>query len=410
MPFSFQAPEKISQPYWLWDAYFGVFKVDKQELVGIPENPPIKTFEYQLSFPPSNTVITFSQAIDYKWDNRVDGELHRDVIISPEITTKLSQDVFLAKTENKMKVEIVLEAHKNNVKGNISLQLPKGWSASPQSIEYDLKNSGQQKAISFDVTPPTESSEGYLKILNNGIQARSITRIDYPHIKPQTIFPMAEAKVVKMDLKSKVKNIGYIIGSGDDVAKNLIDIGFNVESFTADLLPIMDLSKYETIIVGIRAYNINDAMVNGNVILNDFVKNGGTVIVQYNTNRGLLAENIGPYPFELSSGRVTKEEAKPTFVQKDSPMLNTPNKISLKDFDGWVQERGLYFASSWDPHYKSIISWHDPDEKPMEGSIIAADYGKGKFIYTGISFFRQLPAGVPGAYRLLTNFINYGHE
>ena len=170
----------------------------------------------------------------------------------------------------------------------------------------------------------------------------------------------------------------------------------------------MDLSKYETIVVGIRAYNINDAMINGNEILNEFVKNGGTVIVQYNTSRGLIAEKIGPYPLELSRKRVTKEDAKPTFLEKEHPIFNSPNKLNDSDFEGWVQERGLYFAGEWDKNYKPIIAWNDPGEEPHKGSILVADYGKGKFIYTGISFFRQLPAGVPGAFRLLTNMISYG--
>ena len=408
LPFTFTAPDKISQPYWLWGDYFGVFEVENQELIGLAENPPIQTFNYSLSFPPSETKIQFSENIDYKWSTRVDGELHRDVIISPKVTTNLSQKVYLTKNEENIQIGVIVESHKANESGKLSLALPEGWKSNPKQIDFSLEYAGQQKALNFEITPPKNSSEGEIIVLVDGEAARSIERIDYDHIKPQTYFPKASAKVVKMDLKSKVKKIGYVIGSGDEVADNLSTLGFDVESFSAEKLPLMDLSKYETIIVGIRAYNINEAMINGNNILNEFVKNGGTVIVQYNTSRGLIAQEIGPYPFELSRERVTKEEAKPIFLEKEHPIFNIPNQLNEADFEGWVQERGLYFAGEWDKNYKPIIAWNDPGEEPHNGSVLVADYGKGKFIYTGISFFRQLPAGVPGAFRLLTNMISYG--
>lgn len=408
LPFSFKGPSKISQPYWLWGDYFGIFDVNDQKLIGQAENPSLKTFHYSLSFPPSQTQIQFSEELDYKWSTRVDGELHRDVIITPEITANLSQQVYLTKNDEKIQLSIILEAHKASQKGEVSLKLPDGWNVEPKSINFDLVNAGEQKAINFEVIPPKEKSEGTLSVFINGQLARSIQRIDYDHIKPQTFFPKASAKLVKMNLKSSVKKIGYIIGSGDEVADNLKSVGFEVESFKAEQLPLMDLSRFETIIVGIRAYNINDAMINGNKVLNEYVKNGGTVIVQYNTNRGLIAEEIGPYPFELSRNRVTKEDAQPTFLNPDHPLLNQPNKLTEADFNHWVQERGLYFAGEWDEQYETVLAWNDPGEEPQAGSLIVADYGKGKFIYTGISFFRQLPAGVPGAFRLLTNLISYG--
>lgn len=408
LPFSFVAPDKISQPYWLWDDYFGVFKVDDQELIGRAENPAIKTFNYSLSFPPSKTKILFTEDLDYKWATRVDGELHRDVIVTPKVTANLSQQVYLAKNDEQIAVNVILEAHKANETGSIQLSLPKGWKSKPEKANFSFDRKGEQQSIAFTVIPTVESSKGALEVLINQTRGRSIYRIDYPHIQPQTFFPMAKAEVVKMDLKSNVNKVGYVIGSGDEIAKNLTAVGFEVESFEANQLPHKDLSSFKTIIVGIRAYNINDAMINGNVILNEFVKNGGTVIVQYNTDRGLIADKIGPYPFELSNKRVTKEEAEPTILQKDHPLFNSPNKITADDFEDWVQERGLYFAGKWDSRYETVIAWNDPGEENHQGSILVANYGKGKFIYTGISFFRQLPAGVPGAFRLLTNMISYG--
>lgn len=374
---------------------------------GMPENIPNIEFSYVLNI--AGIDIPFKQAIDYKWTDRVDGELHRDLIVSPEVTATPAEKVFIFSTNEAQRVDVLLEGNKDSVMDKtLKLVAPEGWKVEPTSIPFSLKFKGEQQSVSFHLTPPVHSSVGEISFQFEKMFAQSVQRVNYPHIKPQILFPRAKAKVVKMDIKKTVKSIGYVIGSGDEVADNLGQIGFNVVSFHADQLAIMDLSMFQTIIVGIRAYNTEASMKNGNVILNEFVKSGGNVIVQYNTNRGLKADEIGPYPFQLSKNRVTKEEAEPTFLKPKHPLLNTPNKISQADFEGWVQERGLYFADEWDKQYESIIAWNDPGEEPQAGSILVADYGKGHFIYTGISFFRQLPAGVPGAYRLLTNMISYG--
>ena len=239
----------------------------------------------------------------------------------------------------------------------------------------------------------------------------SVQRIDYPHIKPQITFPIAKAKIVKLDLKKENSKIGYLIGSGDEVALNLSQIGYDVESFKATELASLNLSIYDVIIVGIRAYNTEESMKNGNKVLNDFVKDGGNVIVQYNTSRGIAKGAIGPYPFQLSRKRVTKEEAKPTFLAPKHALLNIPNKLTEKDFDNWVQERGLYFPNEWDKEkYDAILSWQDKDEPAKDGSLLVTKFGKGYYVYTGISFFRELPAAVPGAYRLFVNLISLGNE
>jgi len=325
-PFTINGKQEITQPYWLYGDHFGVFQVDDQRKIGKPENEPVVTFTYRLSFPPNQEKISFSEPIDYKWSDRVNGELHRDVIISPPVTANLSQQVYLTKTQEALKVNVVIKAHQAEQGGTVSLKLPKGWTAEPKQFELNLKRSGQQIPLSFKVSPPETSNQGELSVLYNDKPMRSMVQINYDHIEPQVFFPEAKAKVVKMKLQSKVKQIGYVIGSGDEVADNLKSVGFQVESFKAEELPLKDLSKYETIIVGIRAYNINDAMINGNEVLNKYVEQGGTVIVQYNTNRGLIAEKIGPYPFQLSRNRVTKEEAQPTFLKPDHPLLNSPNK------------------------------------------------------------------------------------
>lgn len=405
--FSFQTLNGLSHPYWLpYEKYSEKVFFGAAQLRGQPEANPIKTFKYTLNIEGQD--LQFEEPIDYKSTDRVKGELHRNVVISPEVTLTPAEKVYIFSKNEAQKINFLLEGNKENAKGKIEMIVPKGWKAEPASIDYKFSFVGEQKAMSFQLTPPEKASTGDISFKINGSPAKSVQRIEYDHILPQIMFAEAKAKVVKMDLNKNVKTIGYVKGSGDEVAQLLGGVGFNVISFDAEQLSVMDLSMFETIIVGIRAYNTEPSMKNGNVILNEFVKNGGNVIVQYNTNRGLVTTDIGPYPFQISRKRVTKEEAKPTFLDKKHPLLNTPNQLTEEDFDNWVQERGLYFADKWDDRYTPIIAWNDPGEDPQKGSILVADYGKGHFIFTGISFFRQMPAGVPGAYRLLTNMISYG--
>lgn len=218
----------------------------------------------------------------------------------------------------------------------------------------------------------------------------------------------AEAGLINIDLEKVNGNIGYIAGAGDDVPACLKQVGYNVTMLTDELLTNEDLSKYQAIVTGIRAYNINDRLqVHYNKLM-DYVKNGGNLIVQYNTNNriGPLVAKIGPYPFIISRDRVTDETAEIRIVNANHLVLNFPNKITKVDFEGWKQERGIYFATEMDKNYETIFSMNDPGEKPHEGSLIIAKYGKGNFVYTGLVFFRELPAGVPGAYRLFANLLS----
>ncbi len=406
-PFKFKTISVNSHPYWLpYTTYSERMAYGEQFLRGKPERKAVKTFKFTLNLYGED--IEFEEAIDYKWTDRVKGELHRNVVVSPIITVTPADKVYIFSSNEPQKISFLAEGNLIGAIGTVTAQIPKGWTIEPTRIELKFNFVGEQKALNFTLTPPDKPSTGDIEFRVSGQAAQAVQRIEYDHISPQIMFPKATARVVKMDLEKTVKTIGYVKGSGDEVAQNLGGVGFNVVSFEARDLAVMDLSMFEIIMVGIRAYNTEPSMENGNVILNEYVKNGGNVIVQYNTSRGIAKGAIGPYPFLLSRSRVTKEEAKPTFLAPKHPLLNTPNKLTERDFDNWVQERGLYFAGEWDSNYTPIIAWNDPGEEPQEGSILVADYGDGHFIFTGISFFRQLPAGVPGAYRLLTNMISYG--
>ena len=218
----------------------------------------------------------------------------------------------------------------------------------------------------------------------------------------------AETKLVKLSIEKKGENIGYIDGAGDVIPESLEQIGYKVSRLDPEKITAASLSKFDAVVLGIRAYNTVQALQYKQPALLKYVENGGTVIVQYNVNRGLFVDSISPYKLDISRDRVTEEDAEVRFIAPNHPVLNTPNKITSKDFDGWVQERGLYFPDNWAQEFTPVLSMNDANEIPKKGSLLVAKHGKGYFIYTGLSFFRQFPEGVPGAYRLFANMISIG--
>jgi hypothetical protein len=246
-----------------------------------------------------------------------------------------------------------------------------------------------------------------MALVDGETYTKSIREIKYDHIPIQTWFPEAEAKLLKLDIKKTAKRIGYIPGAGDEVQSCLAQLGYEVITITDAMLANEDLKNLNTIITGVRAYNTNPLLTTYKQKLMDYVSNGGNLIVQYNTNSfaGPFKGDMGPKPFKLTRERVTDENAKVNFELPNHPVLNTPNKITAKDFEGWIQERGIYFAGDIDSTYECPLSMNDKGEKPNKGSLIIAKHGKGNFIYTGLVFFRELPAGVPGAYRLMVNLV-----
>jgi hypothetical protein len=199
--------------------------------------------------------------------------------------------------------------------------------------------------------------------------------------------------------------LGYVPGAGDKVAESLMAMGYEVEELNEELIKAGGLEKYKAIVTGIRLLNVDERLDAYFPALLEYAKGGGNLIVQYNTRHALKTDNFSPYPIALSRDRVTEEDSEVQFLAEDHPVMNRPNPITKEDFKGWVQERGLYFPNEWDEKYTPIFSWHDEGEDAKKGSLLIAPYGKGNYVYTGISFFRELPAGVPGAYRLLVNLI-----
>jgi len=404
--------QPLTQPFWLAEKKMskGMYRVDNQELIGLPEKPA--DLQAEFSFIIDNQLFNFTTPVVYKYTDEIRGELYRSFEIRAEISANIFDKVFVFADNQTKDVEITLKSAKTNVSGSVSLALPNGWKSVPVSIDFNLANKYQEQKVIFKVTPTSKDSEGQIKAVAktaNGIFDRGILTVAYDHIPPQTLFPIAEAKVVKLDIKFKGKNIGYIAGAGDDVPAALRQIGYNVTMLTEKEFND-DLSIFDAIVVGVRAYNTEDRLKFYQKKLMEYVEKGGNMVVQYQVNSNLqkIEAGMGPYPFKVSRERVTVEDAEVRFSKPESPLLNSPNKITSKDFDNWIQERGLYFANEWDSKYETILSANDPAEKPLEGGLLYTKYGKGNYIFTGYAFFRQLPAGVSGAYRLFANLISVG--
>jgi hypothetical protein len=229
--------------------------------------------------------------------------------------------------------------------------------------------------------------------------------ISHDYIPTITVFPFAEAKAVAVPLNTSGHRVGYVMGAGDKVPQSLQQMGYQVSLLNDADLMTGRLQSFDAIVIGIRAYNTNEGLKYAHQRLMEYVRQGGTLVIQYNKNQGLVTRELGPYPFEVVNKRITDETAVVKLLLPEDPVLQFPNKITEKDFEGWIQERGVYYVDRVDGHYRKPLSMHDPDEAPLDGALIVCDYGKGKYVYTGLDFFRELPAGVPGAFRLFANLI-----
>ena len=408
---SIQITEDISQPYWLTkEGSIGMYDVEQQLLRGLPENPAAITATLDLTI--EGEVFRFSTPIVYKENDRVDGEVYRPFVVTPPVFVSMDASVIMFPDQEAKSVEVLVKAGKDNVSGVVNLKLPDGWQASENNIKYNLAKKGDEQRFQLKILPPTSPSEAYMTVeatYENKVYDRSLRVIDYDHIPVQTIFPKSEVKIVKLDLQKKGQYIGYIMGSGDDIPASLEQVGYTVDILDPEKVNQELLKNYDAVIVGVRAYNTVERMNFIQPELMKFVEAGGTVITQYNTAmRNQPA--IGPYDFSISRDRVTVEEAEVRILAKDHPIINGPNKITEKDFEGWVQERGLYFPDEWDEHYTPILSANDPGETPKNGGLLVTKYGEGYFVYSGYSWFRELPAGVPGAFRIFTNMISLGQD
>ncbi|MBV9497281.1 MAG: PIG-L family deacetylase [Acidobacteria bacterium] len=404
------ADQGYSQPYWLaGPPKGGAYSVPDQSLVGLPENPPALSLIVTLQDEGMHSLM-YVVPVVYRWTDPVRGEIVRTVDVVPEISANLASRVYIFPESTAKPMSVFLQSFVGATEATVRIKTPAGWEVTPASAKVTFAAKGDEARPIFSVTPPKEKSDGkvYAEVeLPNGKKNTwGLTEIEYPHIPPQRVFGDAAAKVVRDDIKRRGRSIGYIMGSGDEVGEALKQVGYEVSLLTDADLERGDFSRFDAIVAGVRAYNTRKRLRFAQARLMEYVKNGGTYVVQYNVNNGLVLDQLGPYPFKVSNDRVTVEEAPVTLLAPDHPLLNTPNKITADDFKGWVQERGIYFTTDADPQYQTILSSHDPGEPERPGGLLFARYGKGVYIYTGYAWFRQLPAGVAGAYKLFVNLVS----
>lgn len=394
-----EAPNELSSPYWL----------EQQPLpIGSPELASPFTVEFKLSS--GATSFTLSRTAYFKWTDPTVGERYRPIEVLPAVVVKPGAELIAFTDMTAKPLVITVTANADAQRGELKLELPEGYVSEPASQQYTLGKRGQTQALTFKVKPTKKAAPNGTITAVAGTFSKSLTRIEYPHIPIQTVLTPAQVKVMRVDLKrGKTKRVGYIAGAGDEVAAALTQAGYEVIPLSDEALRTEPLGRYDAIVVGIRAYNVNPKLPAVYDRLMQYVKDGGTLVAQYNTKNWLssVPAQLGPYPFELSQDRVTDERA--IVTRDDHALFKSPNVITDADFDGWVQERGLYFAAKWDPKFETPITMNDPNEPPSKGALLTAKYGRGRFVYTGLSFFRQLPAGVPGAYRLFANLLDRGN-
>jgi LmbE family N-acetylglucosaminyl deacetylase len=405
-------PEDASYttPYWLnKKGALGMYRVDDPELIGTPETP--RSFFVHFNLSSNGLNFTISKPIVHRYSKPEKGELYRPFEIVPPVSAKLAEKVYLFETGKAQEVEVLVKADISQFKGSVSLAHPDDWEVTPQSVEVNIEKKGDVKPVKFSITPPDYQNEGLITpmVSHKGeIYTDEIIEIDYEHIPFQIVKMPSESKVVRLNIKKRGNMIGYIQGAGDVVPESLRQIGYEVTTIPTETISTDALKQFDAIVVGIRAYNVDENLPFKQKYLLEYVEKGGNLILQYNTSRGITTKDLGPYPLSLSRDRVTDENAEVRILNPEHPLLNYPNKITSKDFEGWVQERGLYFPDEWAEEYTPLLSINDNGETPKQGSLLVAQYGKGHYIYTGLSFFREFPAGVPGAYRLFANMLSAG--
>jgi LmbE family N-acetylglucosaminyl deacetylase len=398
-----------TQPYWLErDPEKGLYRVSSQLLVGLPDNYPEIPINVSLDDPRMNTLIFTVPAV-YRWTDPVKGEQTREVDVVPAVSVKLGSHVYVFPDAKPRNVTVWMKSY-GAAAGKLSLAVPEGWKAS-QAVDVKFAGKGEEQQATFTVTPPAADSIAAFRAelaAGDKTLSQGIVDIDYPHIPAQRILGDATARAVRADIKHRGTRVGYIMGSGDDVPNILRQVGYDVTLLTDADLDRGEFGQYDAVVAGIRAYNTRDRLKLAHEKLMKYVEDGGTMVVQYNTSNNLddLAVPVpGPYPFKITRDRVTVEEA-PVKLVADHPVLTAPNRITDKDFEGWVQERGLYFTADWDPRYTTVMTSNDPGEPEKAGGELVARHGKGTFVYTSYAWWRQLPAGVPGAIRAFVNLVS----
>ena len=391
----------FTAPFWLQKpATMGMYSVENQALRGMPETPRYATVHWNLSV--NGIPLEYETELAWKTGEPAIGEVWRPFEVLPPVFVEFTEPSYIF-TQKEHDVSVRVKAGKDKVAGKIML----GKLSQP----FELNKKGEEKTLTFRVKAENGNRSTTLNAsaeVDGKTYSSRLVNIQYDHIPQQSVLLPSTTNASWLDLKVRAKNVGYYAGAGDDIPAALRQMGCTVKVLESKDMEAGTLSQLDAIVVGIRAYNTKDELKLHQAKLFEYVQNGGTLVVQYNTTGDLVVDQIAPFPLKLSRTRVTDETAEIRFLLPESQVLNTPNKLTTQDFEGWVQERGLYFPGEWDAAFSAPLSANDPGEKAADGSLLVAQYGKGHYVYTGLSFFRELPAGVPGAYRLFANLISLG--
>ncbi len=405
----------LSEPYWLReDGTPGMFRVDDPALIGLPENPPPIPVESVFTVGGQTLVVEGEAAFVASEPGKGEVRLRPEVIPPVSVSFGSAVELFSPGSDRNVAVEVV--SSRPDASGTLRLEAPPGWRVAPAGQDFHLRSIGAKAQFTFRVTAPAASEDATITAradIGRAHFGNERISISYSHIPPQLLQPPARLRAVCLELKIRGRNVGYLPGAGDSTAASLEQMGYAVTQLTGADLTAEKLKGLDAVVIGVRAFDTRTDLVPQLPALFAYVEAGGTVIEQYNTPNSLQTQQIAPYMLKLSRDlphyRVTDENSQVTLLAPEHPAFNTPNRIGMADFSGWVQERGLDFASEWDTgHFTALLACSDAGEAPLKGGLLVAQHGRGYFVYTGLSFFRQLPAGVPGAYRLFANLVSLG--
>ena len=407
----------FTQPYWLRQPRRGDRFVWPAVASGaLPMDDVLLSTRAELDF--QGTTIVMKRPAEFRRIDRMFGEQRTALKVVPALSVGVSPDIAIVPLKGSRQKEFTVNVENQNptaINGEVSLVLPSGWSAAPASRPVSFTQQGEKASLQFMVSVPATAGDFSVQaVLKAGSQEfkNGYTTVAYSHIETRYVYSPAQSKVEVLDVATTITSVGYVEGTGDAIPDAMRQLGINVTMLTPKDIANSDLSKFPAIVLGVRAYAVRDDLRAYNKRLLDYVSNGGTLVVQYNRSNEVGNIQIAPYPITMANvnqnntERVTHEEAPVKILDPANALMNVPNKITDKDFDGWVDERGTFFLRSWDPKYTALLETNDPGEPGRDGGLVVGKYGKGTYVYTGFSFFRELPAGVKGAYRLFANLVS----
>jgi LmbE family N-acetylglucosaminyl deacetylase len=413
--FTVAVPEDqpYSQPYYLERAHGpNVYDVPDQERIGEAESPAPLRARFRIEA--GSEEIEIVRPVVQRYVDRLEGETTRTLVVAPPLSIRISEPVLLFPSLEARTVAVLVKGVAGAASGELRLEAPPGWRIQPASQPFAVENADEETTLWFRLNPPGGQTTSVLRAVATNNAREYSTEVDvmrYPDLAPQTAFLSATARLVRAGVRTAARQIGYVMGAGDQVPRALRQMGCEVTSLGSNEMAQGDLSRLDAIVTGVRAFNVRADLRASLPRLLEYVEAGGTLLVQYNVADGRSPETVarvGPYPLKLGRTRVTAPSAPVARLDPEHPLLTTPNRINERDFSGWIQERGLYFATEWDPRYQPLFECHDAGEQPSEGATLYAPHGKGAYVFTALSWFRQLPGGVPGAFRIFANLLSAG--